>query len=297
MGSVPTDSTGTVTGYRGGMRTGLALNIPSGSREEDWRWDVDSVRAGAEAEISLSVQFLEPNCENFPSDLACPDLDEAVVSYRLSALLDFEPLALGDSAQPGEATTLDFEGRSSPHAVATTAVLPALDAGEHCLLVAVFEDDSVVVGGQFADHSNAAVFTLDAGGSSLTRCHAPPFESAWWPTDPEGPVGDCAWPLLTTRPQVYSQAVPPSPEGLWAVLPRCGGSQSTPLVAFAVDGVLQAKDAVLAPVSVPQLDEGSVVIHLGAPDGWIRVMIIDRLTTEFPAVRYSRPARYSVAGG
>lgn len=277
------------TGYRGGIRTAVALEISPGVRLEDWRWKVgDHAAHPIEGTTKLSVQLLELNCDSFPGSLPCPTPEQTLVVYRFSALLDMrDRLELVHGDVLSEGPRLVFSHKEGMEAEMTLQ-LPSLEPGEHCVLIGAFEDDATVVEGQFPDHSNAALFMVDVGESAEPRCDVPALNGTWWAVSPDGPIQECGLPFLTEEPRLYAPDLT-AVGGLWAVLPTCGQQVNDPLVVFAVDGVLQGSSDALSPMSVPQLKDSSIVIPVDDPGKALRVMVVDRPTIGPTTVRHSRP--------
>lgn len=284
-------SVASVVGYRGGIRTAVGFELLEGTRAEYWSWYLTEESSdSAEAAVSFSMELLESNCEDFPAFLSCPARDDAVVSYRLSVLLDFhQRLELQDASGDADLLELVYTG---PERQDDTigVILPTLQAGEHCLLIAALEDDAAIVGGQFSDHSNTALFVISVGERGASGCDADPLRGPWWPVDSAGSVGDCGLPFLTENPGLYAREVPASSQALWAVLPRCGENTDQSVVVFAINGILQGEDDLLAPFKLPEFEGTGIVVPVAQPGDSVRVMIVDHQSLVPTSVRHSRPA-------
>lgn len=281
-----------LTGYRGGVRTSVGLDLPEQSRIENWRWDITEEAADqpTNAKIIFTSELLDQNCENFPAFLSCPPAEDAVVAYRVSALLDLDQrLQLSIANEAHDQIRLRYAG-PGPREDTLDTNLPPLNLGTHCLLIAAFEDDHLIVTGQFPDHSNAAFFLLAAGGNREATCNAPPWTGPWWPVDSAGPIqGDCAYPFLTNEPLSYSSSVPIGARGLWAVLPRCGPDTEQSFAVFAVGGVLQGREDQLAPFRLPKFEGLGIVVPVETLNSPIRVLIVTQPGDGPTSVGHSRP--------
>lgn len=285
------DEAATPTGFRGGVLVGVGLELSIGQRVKGWRWELpEVVTDGVEASIGFTSELLDANCESFPAHLACPTPDETLLGFHLSALYDF------DRRVPfrRDGTTSDrveiYRSGTGRQQDSITAELPRAGVGLHCLLIAALEDDATVVEGQFADHSNTAIWTVVVEGDQPSHCDAPAYSGAWWPVNDDGPIaGDCAEPWLTDQPQVYARGVDPASGGLWAVLPRCGPPGES-FAVFAVDGVLQGTDDILSPFRIPATDAPGVVVPVDDSEGWLRVLVATlRQEDQDPSFLKSRP--------
>jgi len=282
---------GVPTGFRGGVLTGVTLEIPGARIPNDWTRAIqaEGPSIGEGAMVRFTSKLLDATCENFPASLPCPAPEEAVLGYRISVLLD-----LNESVPaPGPMGTRN--GYSFTHAGASrmeTVVpldLPPLPRGRHCLLVAALEDDMTIIEGQFPDHSNIAMFWLQVGEENVDFCHAQMVASPVLDLAPQGPVASCAYPFLTTEPGDYTKDSV-SGRGLWAVLAEC---EDTTSVVVAVDGILQSAAQPLGPRLLPAGEGNGVAYAIDAPNqSTIRALTVSTSSVNDAAhTGYSRPVR------
>lgn len=259
---------GEATGFRGGVLAGINVDLTPGKLVDDVTWNVDTAEP-IRASITLITQLLDSNCEDFPTDLACPTREETILRHHLSALVNFDRRLVLEGTQAGDSVSVVHKG---PGRLSDTfaATIPPL-ADDLCLVVGAFEDEAVITRGQFADHSVTGL-TVGSAEPDDVRCDAPPLTGDWWPIDADQVLpGECALPFLTREARSYASQIPEAATGVFAVLPHCGEES---FAVFAVDGVLQGRDDPLPPVRLPTSEGLGMVIPVDPPEGSLRVVVV-----------------------
>lgn len=290
--STATSPLGAPTGFRGGVLTGVTLEIPGARIPNDWTRAIqaEGFSIGEGATVRFTSKLLDATCENFPASLPCPNPTDAVLSFHVSALLDFEQVVpvLDEFSGAQMEASVNHAGTGRMDTVVPLD-LPPLLLGRHCLLIAALEDDATIIEGQFPDHSNVAIFLLQVGDDGPNFCQPQSVASRVSDLAVDGAVSPCGYPFLTSNPSEYTDDQ--VTEGsLWAVLPACGEVNS---VVFSVDGILQPADSPLGPRVFPVGGGNGAVIPITPPEPSIMRAITVSISPDrdVPHAGYSRPVR------
>lgn len=267
---------GSGTGFRGVIAAGVGLLI-QGSKSNEGVWTVQSSEDLRNPRLRVVMRIDEETCDVAPH-LPCIQRDQAVLSFRISALLNFKDLI---KINDRDSEDMRFQGKEPATGEGNFPLgLPFLPTGLHCLTVAALEDPYDVIGRSLPSHGTVTTFAIAVGKRKPNHCKFPELIKKRLTKVPKNPEYDfgCGFPLISVernKPRRQGQVGRKQP--LWLHVPQCGTRMT---ILFIHNGVFQAEKDFMPPFSVMTsgVSEPQYVMPLSLlPGTWLVVGVAGNL--------------------